>query len=109
MPCCGTALSVGTTYDKAHSNPHTQPPTHPLADEEVDYATGESSQVVNRNNDALLCTSRITESFSEMFIAHNAAEDTLVVAEENELCSSVPRSRLERTYTSISPAAILNC
>lgn len=44
-----------------------------------------------------------------MFIAHNAAEDTLVVAEENELCSLVPRSRLERTYTSISPTAIFNC
>ena len=70
--------------DEDHGDPHGQPASGLLAEHEGEDAAGEAAEVVDAHDDALERGARVSEGLQKVLVAHDPAEDALVVAEQDE-------------------------
>jgi hypothetical protein len=73
--------SVCETQDnKPHCNPHRQPTSSPLAEEEGKDTTSKTAQVVYTDNDTLQPSVGVAELIAKVLIADDTAEYSLIVS-----------------------------
>lgn len=81
IPSLQYLISFCATHNPGHSEPHAKPSSEFLADEESQDTSGEGSQVVDADDDALEGAAWVSERVAPVFVAYYAREDALVVAE----------------------------
>ena len=73
------------TYNNPnHRNPHRKPSSRLLAEEKRQYTSRETSEIVDRHDDALESRRWMIERVQEVLVADDSTENALVVSEEHK-------------------------